>query len=86
MANTTQRATFSLDERTLQRIRQLASLWHVSQAEVIRRAVADAEPGVAPDSVAMLNELHSVGAGLSAAKAKAYLVDVRKDRKQWREK
>lgn len=33
------RATYALDEQTDQRIRRLARIWGVSQAEVIRRAV-----------------------------------------------
>ncbi|MBS0456037.1 MAG: ribbon-helix-helix protein, CopG family [Proteobacteria bacterium] len=35
----TVRATFALDEQTDAHIRELAERWHVSQAEVIRRAV-----------------------------------------------
>ncbi len=36
------RTTFTLDDRTIQTIKQLASLWQVPQAEVIRRSVASA--------------------------------------------
>jgi hypothetical protein len=42
------RATYALDHQTDQRIRRLARLWGVSQAEVIRRSVeraAEAEAG-----------------------------------------
>lgn len=86
MAIMTHRTTFSLDEVTAQRIRKLSALWQVSQAEVIRRVVARTEAGVAPDPIAMLNELHQAGDGLAAAKARSYLAEVRKDRQQWRVK
>ena len=46
MATMTHRCTFALDETTANRIRRLATLWDVSQAEVIRRSVATAEPPV----------------------------------------
>ena len=36
------RATYALDQETAQRIRRLARAWGVSQAEVIRRSVAEA--------------------------------------------
>lgn len=39
MARMTIRATYALDELTNRRIKQLAKLWRVSQAEVIRRSV-----------------------------------------------
>ena len=85
MATMSHRTTFSLDKGTLDRIRSLASLWRVSQAEVVRRAVshADAASGKA-DPIAMLEKLQTSGEGLSAAAAKAYLKEVREDRKQWR--
>lgn len=79
------RSTFALDDTTAKRIRSLAALWQVSQAEVIRRAVARAETlAPKPDPVAMLQHLHSSGAGLAAASANAYLVEVRKARQRWR--
>jgi hypothetical protein len=39
MATMTHRTSFSLDEGTTARIKSLARLWKVSQAEVVRRAV-----------------------------------------------
>ncbi len=85
MATMTHRSTFSLDESTTQRIRLLAHTWKVSQAEVIRRAIASAQTAASePDPVALLQALHTQGAGLSPAAAKAYLTEVRQDRKQWR--
>src|SRR5699024_2382324 len=40
MARMSIRSTYALDENTSRNIKQLAKLWHVSQAEVIRRSVA----------------------------------------------
>jgi len=85
----THRTTFALDEATADRLRHLASLWQVSQAEVVRRAVAQAEAEsvrATPDPIRMLQELHANGEGLDAKHAKAYLNEVRKDRQRWRTK
>ena len=85
MATMTHRTTFALDDVTSRRIKRLAKTWRVSQAEVVRRAVSQAEAPVAkPDPVALLHRLHSQGAGLSAATASAYLAEARKDRQHWR--
>ncbi len=85
MATMIHRTTFALDAATTQRIRHLAVLWRVSQAEVIRRVVAGAEtPPPKPDPVAMLRQLHDSGSGLSPKTAQAYLAEVRKDRREWR--
>lgn len=83
----THRSTFALDDITAQRIRSLASLWKVSQAEVIRRAVAGAESSsIKPDPIALLQALHDAGNGLSAKTAKTYMAEVREDRKEWRKR
>lgn len=39
MAHMSVRSTYALDEQTAQRIRHLARVWGVSQAEVVRRSV-----------------------------------------------
>lgn len=80
----THRTTFALDEATATRIRELASEWRVSQAEVVRRVVAAAAEKPEPDPLALLAELHRAGDGLSENSANQYLADVRKDRQQWR--
>lgn len=81
METMTHRATFALDEGTIARIKNLSKHWKVSQAEVVRRAVSLAEQPIAkPDPVALLQQLHSTGEGLSAKVAKAYLKEVRRDR------
>jgi hypothetical protein len=81
------RTTFALDKITAQRLRKLAVHWRVSQAEVVRRAVEQAERAAAPekpDPIAMLRRLHERGGGLDRSKATAYLAGVYADRKQWR--
>ena len=83
----THRRTFSLDEMTAARLKRLASLWKVSQAEVVRRPVAEAETAAAtpkPDPAAMLRAFHARGGGMDREKAEAYLAEVYEDRKHWR--
>lgn len=84
MATMTHRTTFALDDATVTRIRRLAAQWQVSQAEVIRRIVAQTDAATRPDPVAMLESLHRAGEGLTAADAASYLTAVREDRKSWR--
>lgn len=82
----THRTTFTLDGTTASRLKRLASLWQVSQAEVVRRAVAQAESAAVPtkpNPVALLRAYHAKG-GLDRAKAEAYLAEVYEDRKHWR--
>jgi predicted transcriptional regulator len=81
------RTTFALDKTTAQRLKRLASRWNVSQAEVVRRSVEQAEKqteAVKPDPVAMLRELFTSGGGLDPEKGNAYITEVYKDRKYWR--
>ncbi len=84
MAIMTHRTTFALDRATSERIRSLAARWGVSQAEVIRRVIADAAEPEAPDPVAALDALHAAGQGLLREQAAEYLTEVRRDRKIWR--
>lgn len=84
MATMTHRTTFALDDVTVTRIRRLAAQWQVSQAEVIRRVVAQSDAASNPDPVAMLDALHRAGEGLTAADAASYLTTVREGRKSWR--
>jgi putative heme degradation protein len=83
MATMTHRTTFALDDATVTRIRRLAAQWQVSQAEVIRRVVAQSDAALNPDPVAMLDALHRAGEGLTAADAASYLTAVREGRKSW---
>jgi predicted transcriptional regulator len=87
MPSMTHRTTFALDKATAKRLRRLAALWRVSQAEVVRRAIAQAEAAASPtkpDPVTLLEELHAAGQGLDAARAEAYLEQTREDRQHWR--
>jgi hypothetical protein len=87
MKTMTHRKTFSLDAKTTSRIKYLSNAWHVSQAEVIRRAVADAQENQSvqkPDPVEMLKTLQEKDQCLAADKAETWLNQVREDRKSWR--
>ncbi len=85
MATMTHRTTFALDEGTARRIKSLAKLWNISQAEVVRRAISLAgTPAASADPLAALQELHRTGGGLPAAAAETFLAKVRRDRKAWR--
>ena len=87
MALMTHRTTFALDEKTAQRLKSLSSKWHVSQAEVVRRSLEQAETAdtsAQKDPEALLQRLHEAGGGLAAEEAAAYMEQVREDRKQWR--
>jgi len=83
----THRTTFALDKITANRLKRLSRLWQVSQAEVVRRAVATAEEdsgNSGDDPIAMLEQLHASGQGLSPVAADEYLNEVREERKRWR--
>ena len=89
MATMTHRTTFALDRETVRRLKTLAARWEVSQAEVVRRAVAQAESQPEPqstDPVAILRQLLATGQGLDPKKAESYLAQVYADRKRWRGK
>jgi hypothetical protein len=80
------RTTFALDSDTVRRLKTLASRWQVSQAEAVRRALAQAESTPDPqpaDLLARLANYHAAG-GLNAARADRYLARVRADRARWR--
>jgi predicted transcriptional regulator len=83
----THRTTFALDQTTAKRLKRLAARWKVSQAEVVRRSVEQAEKAAAPekpDPAAMLRELFAKGRGLDLEKGNAYIAEVYEDRKHWR--
>ena len=80
------RTTFSFDGDTMRRLKNLAAKWQVSQAEVVRRALSQAESQPSPektDPVEALKAYHARG-GLNRKTAEAYLCEVREDREQWR--
>jgi predicted transcriptional regulator len=87
MPTMTHRTTFALDEATARRLKRLAARWRVSQAEVVRRSLEQAEKRTEvqkPDPIALLRRLHENGGGLDRKKAEAYLAEVYEDRKHWR--
>lgn len=74
MPTMSHRTTFALDEATASRLKRLAARWQVSQAEVVRRSVEQAEAVALddqPDPIAMLEALFAKGGGLDAATADA---------------
>jgi len=87
MASMTYRTTFALDKESRRRLKRLSADWHVSQAEVVRRALTQAEnlnSADKPDPVEMLKSLHSSGKGLAREAGAKYLAEIREDRKHWR--
>lgn len=88
MATMKYRTTFALDEQTARRLKRLAVRWNVSQAEVVRRSLENAErqsEGQKPDAVEMLRQLFATGQGLDREKGEAYIDQVYEDREHWRE-
>lgn len=84
----THRTTFALDEKTAKGLKRLEKKWKVSQAEVVHRAVEEAEKWPQPngrDLALCFKEFHQVAGSLVREEADAYLAEVRKDRNQWRE-
>jgi hypothetical protein len=89
MSTMVHRTTFALDKITAHRLKRLAARWRVSQAEVVRRSLEQAEQlakSQKPDAIALLRRLHEKGGGLDRKKADAYLAAVYEDRKHWRGK
>lgn len=87
MPTMTHRTTFALDKTTAKRLKRLAARWQVSQAEVVRRSVEQAEKQTAPekpDPIAMLRRLHETGGGLDPVRAEKWIAEIREDRKRWR--
>lgn len=86
MKEMTHRTTFALDQATAGRLKQLSAAWQVSQAEVVRRAVAMAEREVRQDvdAATILRDLHASGRGLVRERAEQYLAQVDQERADWR--
>ncbi len=83
----TYRTTFALDKETSRRLKTLSSVWHISKAEVVRRAVEQAakSPSLQSKNPAqILEELHAHGLGLTPEAANSYLSEVTRDREAWR--
>ena len=85
MAIMTHRATFALDEATMARIKNLAALWKVSQAEVVRRAVSIAQSPVPASSPKIeFENFLSSGNGLDPRLAGKCMEEAQEDRRMWR--
>jgi predicted transcriptional regulator len=87
MATMTHRTTFTLDVETIRRLKRLAARWDVSQAEVVRRAIAQAEAqpqSDRSDPVSMLRQLQESGECIDSKRADLYLSQIYVDRKRWR--
>ncbi len=86
MATMTHRTTFALDDATAQRLKRLANRWRVSQAEVVRRSVEQAEEAdetTQPDPLSLLKAYHAKG-GLDKNRAQQWMKEIQDDRKRWR--
>lgn len=86
MPTMTHRTTFALDDATAQRLKRLAARWNVSQAEVVRRAVArseQAEESLKPDRISLLKAYHAKG-GMDQTRADQWIREIKEDRKHWR--
>lgn len=83
MATTVIRTTYALDEETVRKIAELAREWKVSKSEAVRRSIRAANPSAdEPDTrLSALDELQA-SMRLSAAKAQAWVRDVRQERRK----
>jgi len=82
----THRTTFALDEGTAQRLKRLAARWNISEAEVVRRSVEQAERASSAertDPATMLQDLFARSGGIDPSEADAYIKEVYEDRKLW---
>lgn len=79
------RTSFALDESTITRLKKLAALWKVSQAEVVRRAIEKAEAETIAATEEPLRRLleYQASGNVAAEKADAYLETVGGDRADW---
>ncbi len=83
MARTTVKATYALDVRTVEALEGMAQRWNVSKSEALRRAIhaaAAAQPPGGRHGLEGLDRLQRAVA-LSPAKAKAWVDDVRAERR-----
>jgi hypothetical protein len=87
MPTMTHRTTFALDDATALRLKRLAARWNVSQAEVVRRAVARSEQAEEeppkPDRISLLKAYHAKG-GMDQTRADQWIREIEEDRKHWR--
>lgn len=86
MVTAKHRTSFALDEETIRRIQHLAAQWHVSQAEVVRRAVRMTAEGERSDADQLRERLTSYqeAGRMTAETADQYLAEVSADRAGWK--
>ena len=85
MAKMNRRTTFALDEETILRLRKLAAIWHVSQAEVVRKAIKKAESEFNTgnrDKLDLLRQYHE-REEIKIEVADTYLDEVAENRSSW---
>lgn len=83
MARTSIKATYALDVATVQALEKIAQRWAVSKSEALRRAIHAAATAQAPSGRHYLDRLDRLQRtlALSPAKAKAWVRDVRAERR-----
>ena len=85
MSTMNRRTTFALDEETIRRLKKLASLWQVSQAEVVRKAVEKAEKDLGKKTTDKIERLRSYHdkKSLDVDTVDTYLDEVAENRAVW---
>ncbi|MCF6334742.1 MAG: hypothetical protein L3J12_03265 [Spirochaetales bacterium] len=85
MAIMNKRTTFALDEATILRLRKLAAIWHVSQAEVVRKAIKQAESEIKTETEDKLDSLRQYHkrSNLKINAVNEYLDEVAENRSDW---
>ncbi len=85
MAKMNRRTTFALDEETVQRLRKLAVLWHVSQAEVVRKSIEMADGKIKSETDEKLNRLkgYHKRESMRIEASNTYLDEVAENRSDW---
>jgi len=83
MARTSVKATYALDVATVQALEKMAQRWAVSKSEALRRAIRAAATAEATGGRQHLDRLDRLqrALALSPAKAKAWVRDVRAERR-----
>jgi ribbon-helix-helix CopG family protein len=83
MARTAVKATYALDVATVEALEKMAQRWAVSKSEALRRAIRAAAAAEAPGGRQSLDRLDRLqrAVSLSPARAKAWVRDVRAERR-----
>ncbi len=85
MAKMIRRTTFALDELTVLRLKKLAAVWHVSQAEVVRKVIKKAESELAAEAeekIGRLRQYHK-RSNMKIEAVNTYLDEVEENRSDW---